>query len=85
MGSSIKQVCDAMDMLAEDNSVPRNIRRGAADAKTRLLNEKDALDVRCSGAINILDELANDPNIPMHGRTMIWQIISQLETIAQGK
>ena len=83
--SSIKQVCDAMDMLADDNSVPRNIRRGAADAKVRLLNEKDALDVRCSGAINILDELANDPNIPMHGRTMIWQIISQLETIAQGK
>ena len=74
-----------MDMLADDNSVPRNIRRGAADAKVRLLNEKDALDVRCSGAINILDELANDPNIPMHGRTMIWQIISQLETIAQGK
>jgi len=74
-----------MDMLAEDNSVPRNIRRGATDAKARLLNEKDALDVRCSGAINILDDLANDPNIPMHGRTMIWQIISQLETIAQGK
>ncbi len=83
--ASIKSVCDALDMLSEDNSVPRNIRRGAGDAKVRLLNEKDALDVRCAGAINILDDLANDPNIPMHGRTMIWQIISQLETIAQSK
>jgi len=76
-----RQVIDVLDQLAEDTSVPRNIRRGASDAKERLLRQADALDVRCASAIFILDELANDPNIPIHARTLIWNIISQLETI----
>jgi len=77
----LKQIINVLDQLAEDTSVPRNIRRGATDAKERLLNQNDALDVRAASAIFILDELANDPNIPLHGRTLIWNIISQLETV----
>jgi len=77
----LKQIMDVLDQLAEDTSVPRNIRRGAADAKALLLKKQDALDVRVASAVNLLDELANDPNIPLHGRTQIWNIISQLETV----
>jgi uncharacterized protein (UPF0147 family) len=77
----LKQIIEVLDQLAEDTSVPRNIRRGATDAKERLLNQNDALDVRTASATYILDELANDPNIPLHGRTLIWNIISQLETV----
>lgn len=77
----LKQVMEVLDLLAEDTSVPRNIRRGASEAKDLLLKEEDALDVRVASAIFMMDELANDPNIPLHGRTLIWNIISQLETI----
>ena len=77
----LRQVMDVLDQLAEDTSVPRNIRRGANEAKDLLLKEEDALDVRVASAIFMMDELANDPNIPLHGRTLIWNIISQLETI----
>jgi uncharacterized protein (UPF0147 family) len=79
----LKQVTEVMDQLIEDTSVPRNIRRGADNAKKSLLNKGDALDVRVAKAVNILDELANDPNIPLHGRTLIWNIISGLETVAR--
>ncbi|HWG90677.1 MAG TPA: UPF0147 family protein [Candidatus Thermoplasmatota archaeon] len=79
----LKQLTNVIDQLIEDNSVPRNIRRGADNAKKMLLNNAEALDVRVSGAVNILDELANDPNIPLHGRTLIWNIISGLETVAR--
>ncbi|MCL2032258.1 MAG: UPF0147 family protein [Methanomassiliicoccaceae archaeon] len=85
MADHIKQVIDILDNLAEDTSVPRNIRKGAADAKIRLMDTKDAMDVRATSAIIILDDLANDPNIPLHGRTLIWNVISQLEVLnAQG-
>ena len=83
MADKIKQIADALDMLAEDTAIPRNIRKGATDAKTKLLDTKEAMDVRATGAIVILDDLANDPNIPLHGRTIIWNIISQLEVISQ--
>jgi uncharacterized protein (UPF0147 family) len=81
----VKQITEVLDQLAEDTSVPRNIRRGAKSAKDLLLNPKDALDVRAASAVYILDELANDPNIPLHGRTLIWNVISQLETVANVK
>lgn len=77
----LKQIMDVLGQLAEDTSVPRNIRRGATDAKTILNKAADAMDVRVASAVNILDDLANDPNIPLHGRTQIWNIISQLSQL----
>ncbi|MEE9592963.1 MAG: UPF0147 family protein [Thermoplasmata archaeon] len=77
----LKQILDILGQLAEDTSVPRNIRRGALNARELLVKEENALDVRAASAIFILDELANDPNIPLHGRTLIWNVISQLETV----
>lgn len=74
------QILEVLDQLAEDTSVPRNIRRGATEAKAKL--EMNApLDVRAAGAIGKLDDLANDPNIPMHGRTIIYRIITELENL----
>ncbi len=77
----LSQVLEVLDQLASDTSVPRNIRRGAVESKELLLNNAEAMDVRAASAIFILDELANDPNIPLHGRTLIWNIISALETV----
>ncbi len=77
----LKQIGDALDMLAGDTSIPRNIRRGAKEAKDILNGKVDALDVRIAKANSILDQLADDPNIPLHGRTLIWNIITQLETV----
>lgn len=79
----LQQLAMVMDQLIDDTSVPRNIRRGADTAKKTLLNKSEALDVRIASAVSVLDELANDPNIPLHGRTMIWNIISGLETVAR--
>mgnify|MGYP006286862923 FL=1 len=80
--NKIEQVCDGLNMLNEDNSIPRNIRRGAEEVKSSLLDEKDPLDVRVATATSRLDDMANDPNIPLHGRTLIWNIMSILEEIA---
>ena len=78
----IAQICDGLSMLNEDNSIPRNIRRGAEEVKNVLVNGSDPLDVRVATATSRLDELANDPNIPLHGRTLIWNIMSRLEELA---
>ena len=77
----LNQIIVILDQLAEDTSVPRNIRRGATECKDRLRKRSEALDVRTASAIFKLDEMANDPNIPLHGRTLIWNIISQLEQV----
>ncbi|MCD6411255.1 MAG: UPF0147 family protein [Thermoplasmata archaeon] len=78
---TMEQIFDGLDMLNQDTSIPRNIRRGAEEAKKILMDEKNPLDVRVASVTSLLDELANDPNIPLHGRTLIWNIMSRLEEL----
>ncbi|MCI4331658.1 MAG: UPF0147 family protein [Thermoplasmata archaeon] len=76
----LARIVDSLDQLSDDTSVPRNVRRGAASAKGELGKPRVALDVRIASAVYVLDDLANDPNLPTHGRTAIWSIISSLES-----
>ena len=77
----IKQCIDVLDRIINDDSVPRNIRRTADNMKVVLANEKEPPSVRAAMVISRLDEMGNDPNIPIHTRTLIWGLSSQLETI----
>lgn len=72
-----------LEEISSDRSVPKNIRTAVDQAKADLNNEKDELDVRVNSAISILDEVANDPNIPIYTRTHIWNIVSMLETMSK--
>ena len=78
-----QEIVDMMESLTEDTSLPRNIRRGITNAREILTKDNQALDVRIASAIFALDEIANDPNIPVHGRTMVYMIMSKLETLSK--
>ncbi len=78
--AKLKQIANELEgRLANDNGVPRNIRKGATNAVELLLDNSKALDLRISSAINILADLSNDPNIPMESWSAIMQILSDLE------
>ena len=79
---ALQPVFESLAELVDDTTVPRNIRRGAQSARDALSKPRVALDVRIASAVYALDDLANDPNLPTHGRTAIWSIISNLESLA---
>ena len=81
----LKQSIEILARIVGDDSVPRNIRRAADEAKTRLLNREDSDAVRAAYAISILDDISNDPNMPLHTRTLIWNVVSQLEKVMEGQ
>lgn len=83
MEQRLRPIFELMDMIINDTTVPRNIRKAVSEAKEKLLNEKDELSVRASAAVYILDEISNDINMPMHARTRVWNLISALERIAK--
>ena len=78
---AIERILSSLSQLSEDSSVPRNVRRGAQSAREELTKASAALDVRIASAVYVLDDLANDPNLPTHGRTAIWSIMSNLESL----
>ncbi len=78
---ALEKVLVMLGQMAEDGSLPRNIRRGAQGAREAITKGSSAIDVRVAGAVSLLDDLANDSNLPVHGRTAIWALISQLESL----
>lgn len=73
------QIFSFLDLIINDRTVPRNIRKVAEDAKALLNDEKQPIDLRLGTAIHMLDEITNDPNMPIYARTKIWNVVSLLE------
>ena len=70
--------------IAEDSSVPRNVRSNVVTGlETYLMNEKDDLDLRIYSTISVLEEQINDTNIPQHARTRLFEFIRDLEGIVR--
>jgi len=80
MTKDVEPIVKLLTDIAEDRTVPRNIRNAVEEAKKNLTENKDKdWDVRLSTAISILDEITNDPNIPSYTRTQIWNIVTMIE------
>mgnify|MGYP001224243890 FL=1 len=67
--------------IMDDSTIPRNIRRVADETRQLLMNQNKGTGLRAAEAISKIDEISNDPNMPVHARTRIWELVSQLETI----
>ena len=76
--TDMKPVISLLEQILNDRTVPKNIRKAAEDSKN-VLSTTDSDEVRISTAIHILDEIINDPNMPMYTRTKIWNAVSILE------
>ncbi len=66
---TIDEVSEILEYIMENNSVPRNIREAAQESNTLLKDESQDQSVKISTVLTKLDEISNDPNIPVHART----------------
>ncbi|OED30927.1 hypothetical protein NL43_00315 [Methanosphaera sp. WGK6] len=71
---------EILSQIINDTSVPRNIRKAAEDSTT-LLGKDEEPTIKASTVISILDDISNDPNIPIHARILVWNILSELESV----
>jgi len=77
----LDEINNLLDEINSDRTVPRNIRILIEQAKSDLNNAANEIAVRINSAVSILDEVSNDPNIPIYTRTQIWNIVSMLEVM----
>ena len=78
---AIEEVCEILDYISDNNTVPRNIREAASQSCELFKDDEQDQSVRISTVLGKLDEISNDPNIPVHARTLIWEVLSKLEAI----
>ena len=79
----IDQAKSVLSLISEDRTTPRNIRRAAKEACDILELTDQSQAVKAAQAINILDDISQDPNMPPYTRTRIWNIVSVLEVIKE--
>lgn len=77
---TITQIKQQIEMLLNDNSVPRNVKTALEEAK-KALEQNTSYSVRSSTATYKIDEISNDINLPPYARTVIWNMLSLLESI----
>lgn len=76
-----ENIIPIIQQIANDRTVPRNIRIKCEDSIKILGNEKEDLAVRINTVISSMDDISNDPNIPTYTRIQIWNIVSLLEGV----
>lgn len=77
----IRQAILMLEKIVNDSSIPRNIRRAAINSLNMLRDPSLTPGVKAANAVSILDEVTQDPNMPMHARTAIWNVIAVLSTV----
>ena len=74
-------VLGKIDEVLNDYSMPRRVKNTLTQIKTDLSKTGSETDVVVTSSIYTLDAITNDVNISMHVKTIIWDIISELEAL----
>ena len=77
---TIAQIKQQIDILLNDNSVPRNVKTALDEAK-KALNGDGGYSVKSSTATYKIDEISSDINLPPYARTVVWNRLSMLESV----
>ncbi|MEM0094394.1 MAG: UPF0147 family protein [Candidatus Micrarchaeaceae archaeon] len=79
---TILQIKRQIELLLNDNTVPRNVKAALEEAAASL-DSKEGYAARASAATYKIDEVSNDINLPPYARTIVWNILSMLESIKE--
>jgi len=78
----LNEVVEMLQQIGEDQSVPKNVRMKVKNAMNALGENNDHnIAVKINKSLQELDELNDNANISTYTRTMIWNVVSSLESI----
>jgi uncharacterized protein (UPF0147 family) len=81
--AKLAKAVTSLTQIADSNITPRNIRKIVKDSVLMLQDTKSSLAVRAANAISLLDDVAQDPNMPSFARVTLWSAVSELESIRE--
>jgi len=79
----LSEILEALDYLQKDMMIPKNVRHKIKNAYFTLSEKDKNLPLRIDKSIQELDEITEDPNLPIDTKTQLWNIFSKLEGIQQ--
>jgi uncharacterized protein len=77
----LHNVLGKIEETSLDYSLPRRVKTVLKRVGDDLKNNDTDFSMKVTTAIYGIEEVANDINIPMHAKTTLWNIISELESL----
>lgn len=76
-----KELLIEFEKILGDDNVPKNIKIKINTIITTLDEKNTATGIKANKALQELDEISEENNIPEYIRTQIWSIVSILESL----
>ncbi len=71
-----------LSSLIEDGAIPKNIRTRIEEVSEKMKEQED-MPTLLSMMTYSLEDIVNDVNLPMHARTNLWNILSEIEMLKE--
>ncbi len=80
----LDDVITRIDETSQDYSMPKRVKNTMKHVSEELKKDSQDLAVKITTVIYEIEDVANDINLPMHAKTILWNIISDLESLKGG-
>jgi len=78
----IQDVKDLIDMLLGDVMIPKNVKNILQNIG--MIVERESKNVvKLSEAIYGLQDISEDPNLPLNAKSDVWQLLNKLEKVKE--
>ncbi len=81
MSATNEDILIEFEKILNDENVPKNIKSKITDIISTLNSQENTQEFKTNKALQELDEVSEETNIPEHTRTQIWGIASLLESL----
>ena len=75
----MEEVLRLLTQINEDNAVPKNVKH-KVNSIINELNLEEEMAIKIDRSLQKLGDLAEDPNLPSYIRTLVWNVVSLLES-----
>ena len=76
----LKPIIEAINDLATENTLPKNVRI-KLEYISEILGDETDMSIKINKVLQDLEEISDDSNLQAFNRTQIWNLISLLESI----
>jgi len=80
-GVNLKEILEIIQQIKQDPMTPRSLKE-ATDEIIAILKEDSPIDLRAKKCLDLLEEMGEDPNLPVYVRSQLWSLVSLFESLA---
>jgi hypothetical protein len=77
-----QNILDLIEVLLTDAMIPKNVKNSLIGIRTNV--EKDGKNmIKLSESIYTLQDISEDPNLPLNAKSDVWQLLNILEKVKE--